>query len=147
MNNYGKIIFFDGNPVCHICGKSFKRLMTHVRQSHKISAREYKETFGLNVSKGIISEESRTKSQIAVEKNYGKVVEKNLIKKGEKTRYQNGDEGRTKDKLSHQELMRLKEWAKTNVEPERRKKIGSKLGKSGLGNLKRWGNKNVSTKD
>lgn len=36
-----------GYVVCHICGRAYKRLGTHVKQSHDMTIKEYKERFGL----------------------------------------------------------------------------------------------------
>ncbi len=139
---YGEIRFDDdGLPICEICGKSFKRLLTHVRQKHFMSAREYKEQFGLDVSKGIMSEESREKSRYNVYSNFGKVVIQNLIEKGEETRYKDGDKGRTKDMVSEQTKKMLTKHCQTNMSPEKRKELGMKLGKSGKGNQARWKSK------
>ena len=33
--------------VCHICGKAYKRLGSHVKGTHNMSIKEYKERFGL----------------------------------------------------------------------------------------------------
>jgi len=136
---YGVVEYIDGNPVCEICGKSFKRLMTHVRQKHNMSAIEYKKKFGLNTSKGIISDVSRELSRKRVEEN--RHVLENIIEGGKKTRYSKGHEGRTKDKVSEQERLRLSEQARTNISTEKRKELGTNLGKSGLGNQKRWSKK------
>ena len=106
--HYGEVIYDDkGKPTCHICGRSFNKLLNHVWQKHGLSAREYKIKFGLNVSHGIISQATREKLQESVHNNYSKVVEINLIKKGRKTRFKKGNKGRTKDKLSEQERRRL----------------------------------------
>ena len=43
-------IWYDknGKIICHICGKSFNKLSSHLVQVHNISASEYKEMFELN---------------------------------------------------------------------------------------------------
>ena len=99
----------EGDVICHICGRAFARLLTHVRQYHEMSEKEYKREYGLILYKGIISEKSRDKSRKAVELNYDKVVGDNLINKGKSTRFKLGDEGRTKNKISMQEMNRLKQ--------------------------------------
>ena len=98
----------DGNPICEICNKSFKRVISHVRQKHDMNEREYKKTFGYDLKKGICSKKSAELSREKVFENYEKVVEKNLIKKGVKSRFTDGHKGRTKDKVSEQTLIRLK---------------------------------------
>ena len=34
-----------GYVVCHLCGKSYKRLGSHVRESHQMTVSEYKAMF------------------------------------------------------------------------------------------------------
>lgn len=36
-----------GYVVCHICGRAYKRLGSHIRESHNMTIAEYKEKFGL----------------------------------------------------------------------------------------------------
>lgn len=140
--SYGIIEFDDmGNPVCEICGKSFKRVLTHVRQKHDMTERDYKIKFGFDLKKGICSKFSSELSRIAVEDNYDRVVVQNLNKKGKSTRFKKGDKGRTKDQVSEQTRIMLKKRLETAEMKEAMKKSGIKLGKSGLGNLKRWNTK------
>ena len=106
----GEVVYTsEGKIVCHICGKAFTRLLTHVRQYHGISEKDYKKEYGLILYKGIISESSREKSRKAVFNNYDKVVLDNLVKNGKNTRFKDGYKGRTKDKVSLQEMKRLKQ--------------------------------------
>lgn len=136
---FGKIQYTkEGLVVCEECGKSFKRLMNHVVQKHEMSSLDYKKKHGLSKGIGILSEESKKKSSDAFNRNREKVIS-NILEGGKKTRYTEGNEGRTKDKLSEQERLRLIEHAKTNISHEKRKKLGKILGESGLGNKKRWG--------
>lgn len=97
----------DGLVICHICGRAYKKLMAHVWQVHGIYEKDYKKEFGLNISRGLICDETKEKLQNSVAKHYEKVVEKNLIKGGEKSRFKFGGIGRTRDKLSLQEYNRL----------------------------------------
>jgi hypothetical protein len=129
----------DGEPKCEICGKFFKRVLAHVRQKHLVAEKEYKTTFGFDLYKGICSKDSSEKSREAVYRNYDKCVEKNLLFKGEKTRFVKGSDGRTKDKVSEQTKLMLKKRLKDPVMVEKMKESGKTVGKSGLGNKKRWG--------
>lgn len=97
----------DGLVICHICGRAYKKLMAHVWQTHGIYEKDYKREFGLNVSKGLICDETKERLQKSVERHYEKVVEKNLIKGGKKSRFRLGSIGRTRNKLSLQEYNRL----------------------------------------
>ena len=51
-----------GYVICHICGRSYKRLGSHVKESHEMTITQYKEMFGL-------CRRSRT-----TEDNYSKVM-------------------------------------------------------------------------
>lgn len=126
----------EGLPKCEICGQYFKRVLTHVRQKHFIEEREYKQQFGFDLKKGICSKESSKLSREKVFYNYDK-MEKNLSK-GEKYRFKKGSKGRTKDKVSAQTKKRLKDRLKEPSMIKAMQESGSKVGKSGLGNKKRW---------
>ena len=135
---YGIIEYDDaGKPICEICGKSFNRVLSHVRQKHDMTEKEYKLEFGFDLGKGICSLESAEKSRIKALENYDLVIAQNLINNGSKTRFEKGS---TKDKISAQTRMFLVERLKKPFMQEVLKKNGSTLGKTGLGNLKRWGN-------
>lgn len=130
----------DGLPICFICGEAFHRVLIHVRQKHNMTALDYKKKFGLDVKKGIISEESKLKSRKATLANYNTVIEVNLKKRGEKTRFTKGHPGRSKEMMSMETLLRVSELGRNT--PLRLRKInGQLLGKSGLGNKARWGTK------
>lgn len=126
-------------PTCKICGKSFDRVASHVRQKHFMTAREYKTMYGLDLIKGITSKESKEKSRTAALRNYETVIEKNLLEKGKRTQFKKGSKGRTRDQVSEQTRKMLAERAKNSMTPELRKQRGKELGLSGKGNKKRWG--------
>lgn len=133
----------EGLVKCEICGQFFKRPLTHVRQKHFLEEREYKQQFGFDLKKGICSKESSQLSREKVFDNYDKMI-KNLSK-GEKYRFKKGSNGRTKDKVSAQTKKRLKDRLKEPSMIKAMQESGSKVGKSGLGNKKRW-NKNKKLK-
>lgn len=112
---YGEVSYKYGKPVCHICGKYFDKLMTHVRQKHNMTAYEYKKEFGLDVTKGIVSERYKELKRQKVMEHYDLCIKQNLIKKGAGTRYQKGSPGRTRDKMSYQTKMRLVGGIKSGV--------------------------------
>jgi len=135
---YGVIEYENGKPICEICGKAFNRVISHVRQKHDMSEKEYKIQFGFDLYKGICSLESAEKSRIKALENYDLVIAQNLINNGSKTRFVKGGNGRTKDKVSEQTRNALKERLKKPFMLKVLKENGSRLGKSGLGNKKRW---------
>ena len=128
----------EGKPKCEICGKFFNRVISHVRQKHFLNEKEYKKQFGFDLKRGLCSKESSEKSRIKTLDNYEKCINQNLKIKGFKNRFKLGDKGRTKDKVSEQTRIRLKERLKDSKMIESMRLSGIKLGKSGLGNLKRW---------
>src|SRR5690606_19752982 len=137
---YGKIEYDnEGNPKCEVCGVYFKRVLSHVRQKHNMNEREYKIKFGFDLIKGICNKESSEKTRIKTLLNYDKCIKKNLLIKGEKTRRIKGDAGRTKDMVSAQTKQMIKDKLKQPQMIEAMKKSGERVGKSGLGNKKRWG--------
>lgn len=77
-----------GRVICHICGMSFKRLGSHVRESHSMTIEEYKDLFGLcrsaRTTEKTYSDRMR---QIARENK----MPEQLITTGTKTRFQKGD--------------------------------------------------------
>lgn len=104
----------DGKPICHICGKGYDKLMSHVYQTHEITARDYKIEFGLDLNQGIMSEESKEKARKAVEENYDSIVVDNLLTKGVGTRFEKGH-SRTKGKfVSEQSKKRMLENLNSN---------------------------------
>lgn len=137
--SYGIIEYnVDGKPKCEICGEYFNRVLGHVRQKHHMSERDYKIQFGFDLKKGICSKESSDRTRIKTLQNYDKCIKINLEIKGSKSRFKKGDKGRTKDKVSAQTKIMLKNRLKEPDMVKAMKKSGDKVGKSGLGNLKRW---------
>ena len=141
---YG-VVEYDGKgkPICEICKKSFSRVLSHVRQVHHMSAKEYKLTYGFELGKGICSRQSSELSRERALANYNRCIENNLIIRGKRTRFSDGHKGRTSDMV--QEETRLKMVARLNTPKMREamRKSGEKVGKSGLGNKKRWNHETI----
>lgn len=56
----------DGKLLCAWCGKTFQNLASHVKWTHKTSAREYKETVGLLHKSALVSDAMRlSRSRVA----------------------------------------------------------------------------------
>lgn len=107
-NFYGKVIYDeDDKVVCGICNKSYKKLLSHVLQTHKLTGNEYREMFGLDKGVGLIAKDTKKRLQEAVKKNYDTVITENLINKGKNTRLKKGYTGRTKDMIREQTRQRL----------------------------------------
>lgn len=122
---YGKIEYdVDGKPICAICGKPFKKVLTHVNQAHGITASEYKFMFGLDKYKGIICKELRDRLREHLEANYDVAVTENLNRKGLEYKFKKGNIGRTKDKVSEQTRRKLRK----NIEKANMSKITRRIG-------------------
>ena len=74
---------------CLICGKRYDHLGSHIWHGHKITAREYKEEFGLPYNIALISDTIEQKKSAAFEKHREKYV-KNLLKNGKKYQFKKG---------------------------------------------------------
>lgn len=136
---YGVVEYNEyGQPMCEICGKHFTRVVLHVRQKHQIAERDYKIQFGFDLKKGICSAESSERSRIKAFENYDKVIAINLKVKGQKSRFEKGSKGRTKEQVSEQTRIKLKERLKKPEMMKILQETGRKLGLSGMGNIKRW---------
>lgn len=80
----------SGKVICHICGRSYTRLGSHIKESHGMTTAEYKERFGLcNNSKLTESDYSNHMSKLAYEhgmpEQLKRVGASTRIKKGDKT--------------------------------------------------------------
>lgn len=96
----------EGNVICEICGKDFKKPLSHVWQKHGISSAEYKKEFGLDAHKGVLSPTSKKLARQRVYENQ-KCITENLLKNGKKTRFEQGSIGRPKEKIRPQTAIRL----------------------------------------
>lgn len=105
LPQYATIQYDDrGYVICHICGRSYKRLGSHVKESHQISIAEYKEEFGIcNKTKTTESTYSLKMSELAITNN----MPERLSKTGVNTRFKIGDKTRLGVKIKTQEYNRL----------------------------------------
>lgn len=85
----------EGHYICHICGRAFKKLMSHAVQTHHLTEHEYKLKFGLYSSVGLCAPSTKEKLKKAVYKHYPVVIHKNLVIEGEETQFKKGSPGRT----------------------------------------------------
>jgi hypothetical protein len=105
---YGKVEYDErGYPICAICSKSYKKILSHCVQKHGITAKEYKIMFGLDVGKGIAYEGTKEVLREKIKENYDLVVRENLLQGGKKTRFKDGGKGRPKNMLSEQTRRKL----------------------------------------
>lgn len=127
-----------GMPICEICGKAYRRVISHVRQKHEMNEREYKKMFGFDLKKGICSKDSAELSRERVLNNADICINQNLLTGGKTHRFKKGSKGRTKEQVSEQTRIMLRERLKTEPMQSILKESGRKLGKTGAGNKKRW---------
>ena len=85
----------NGKVVCHICGRAYTRLGSHVKESHDMTIEEYKEEFGLcKRAKTTESSYSKTMSHHA----YANNMDQQLLVVGRATRIKKGQNDKRKGK-------------------------------------------------
>lgn len=92
----GRVAYdINGRVVCHICGRAYTRLGSHVKESHSMTIEEYKEEFGLcKRTKTTESSYSNIMSQHA--KMNG--MDQQLLRAGLQTRIHKGENDKRKGK-------------------------------------------------
>lgn len=115
LPNKGEIVRDSrGYVICHICGRAYKRLGSHVKESHGKTISEYKEEFGLcnNAKTTELSYSTRMKDLA-----YQNGMPERLIITGYKTRIKPGE-----NKLRFGKKSRLQEC----INKSRRKRGNNK---------------------
>jgi len=95
---------------CQICGAGgFKHLGSHVAKAHKMTAREYKQMFGLPLKRGLVTPELKQKLQEAFEDN--KDVALANLTHGDKYQFKKGEpkRGETSPVAVEEATERIKE--------------------------------------
>lgn len=88
-----------GYVICHICGKSYIRLGSHIKESHNMTIQQYKEEFGLcNCTKTTEKKYSSKMKDLALKNGMDKALiqtgkntrisKENILRKGKKSRLQ-----------------------------------------------------------
>jgi len=86
------------------CGRNCRDLARHITRHHKITAREYKKMFGLNLNTSLISEQTKEKLRKAVQKHKTYVN----LEKGRKHQFKKGDNTVQTYKRSEESKVRLR---------------------------------------
>ena len=94
-------------PICKVCGKSFNKLWSHIRMTHKMLTSQYRIQFWLDNNARLMSKTSIVLASKRNKENYDLVVTENLLSRWINTRYKDWDPGRTKDKVREQTRIRL----------------------------------------
>lgn len=90
-----------GYPICHVCGKSYRRIGSHCKEKHGMTIAEYKKQFGLCAScKTTEDSYSATMSKHAYDNN----MDKQLLECGKNTRFKTGNKVRLGKEVRLQEL-------------------------------------------
>ena len=111
----GKIEYdHRGYVICHICGRAYKRLGSHIKESHNMTISEYKFRFELcNCSKTTEKNYSNHMHNLA----YKNGMPKRLEIAGKTTRIKKGEKKRLGRKSRLQECLEKSErYKKTNKE-------------------------------
>ena len=85
----------DGKVICHICGRSYTRLGSHVKESHDMSIEEHKKKFGL-CKRAKTTESSYSHMMHNYAKEYK--MDERLLIVGQATRIQPGQNDKRKGK-------------------------------------------------
>jgi len=84
-----------GCVICHICGRAYRRLGSHIKESHGMTIAEYKETYGLCASsKTTESRYSAMMRKYAYDNN----MPQRLLAAGVDTRIKTGESDKRKNK-------------------------------------------------
>ena len=102
-----------GYIICHICGKAYKRLGSHVREVHKMTITDYKEEFGL-CNNARTTEENYSKCMRNYAYQYN--MDKMLKQKGQATRITKGENNLRRNKKARLQecLERSERYTKKN---------------------------------
>lgn len=93
---HGRIEYdVNGKVVCHMCGRAYTRLGSHIKESHGMTIDEYKEEFGL-CRRAKTTETSYSNMM----RSYSKInnMDKQLIEAGKNTRIKCGENSYRKNK-------------------------------------------------
>ena len=92
----GRIAYdVNGRIVCHICGRAYTRLGSHIKESHGMTIEEYKEEFGL------CKRTKTTEKSYSDKMHYNAIVnnmDKQLLEAGKNTRIKSGENYYRKNK-------------------------------------------------
>ena len=99
-----------GKVICHICGRAYTRLGSHVKESHSMTIEEYKEEFGLcKRAKTTECCYSQTMRNHAMNNN----MNERLLKAGQGTRIKKGQvDMRKGKKVCLQEILEKRDRKK-----------------------------------
>lgn len=93
---HGKIEYdVNGKVICHICGRAYTRLGSHIKESHNMTTKEYKEKYGLCARTKTTAEDYST---VMRNHAYNHNMDKQLTESGKKTRFKKGDNTARKNK-------------------------------------------------
>ena len=101
----------SGKVICHMCGRAFIRLGSHIKESHNMSIKEYKEKFGLCANaRTTESNYSKTMKKLA----YDNHMAEQLQEVGKNTRLKKGNSVR-KGKVRLQEILDKRDRKHNNL--------------------------------
>lgn len=66
---YGEMQTMGGRLVCHLCGRDFLHLGSHIAKTHGMTGQEYRVEFGLMASQRLAAESTRTRNREAATRN------------------------------------------------------------------------------
>lgn len=97
-----------GMPICHICGKAYTKLQSHIYNAHHMSKNEYCDMFGLDRKVRMTTDKyNKIMHDYALQYN----MDKQVVRVGIKTRFKKGQDNHYK--RSYMTMERLKNYGKT----------------------------------
>ena len=108
LPEHGRIKYDEtGKVICHVCGRAYSRLGSHIKESHNMTIKEYKEMYGLCANARTTAEDySSTMRTLA----YKYKMDEQLIETGKSTRFKKGDStARKNKKVRLQEILDKKD--------------------------------------
>lgn len=85
LPDFGKVEYAEnGDAICHICGKAFRKLGAHIWNGHHITMRDYCTKFGLLYRTNKASNLDYRLNMKNIQKDY--CITDNLLEKGKATR-------------------------------------------------------------
>lgn len=96
LPEHGRIAYdANGRVICHICGRAYTRLGSHVKESHEMTIDGYKEMFGL-CKRSRTTESSYSNMMHNYSEKYN--MSERLTEAGKGTRIKKGDTAMRKNK-------------------------------------------------
>ncbi len=89
--------------ICHICGKSFRKLGGHIKEKHQMTIRDYKKEFDLCFNTQTTSHDYNQKMKEYALENH---MDEQLIRTGKATRFEKNKMSKTRRSCKQEAILR-----------------------------------------